>query len=191
MYSRLYQRCEGTTPATSSAVKFIPPHSCSYYITKPPVASNIIESATLNIQYKFPCIDYSHLAHDFKKVVTNENGNSDNLFNPLYWGPAAWKFFETVAFGYPDNPSAAEKAAAVDFFSSLVYLLPCAKCKIHFAQNIKNLPINAESRDTLSRWVVDVHNIVNDSLGKPIVPYSVAAARYPKEQCKQCSLENL
>lgn len=191
MYSRLYQRCEGTTRATSSVTKFMPPHSCGYYITKKPLATNIIPSATLNIQYKFPCIDYSNLAQDFQKVVKKENGGDNSLFNPIYWGPAAWKFFETAAFGYPDEPSKDEQQAAGDFFGSLVHMLPCEKCKQHFAQNIKNLPVNVKSRDTLSRWVVDFHNIVNESLGKPLVPYEQVAARYPKEKCKSCSLDNL
>ena len=189
MYTRLYQQCQGTTPATSSVTKFMPPHSCNYYIIKKQRAENLIPSAPINIKYNFPCIDYNDLEQDFKKVVETESGSKANLFNPINWGPSAWKFFEAAAFGYPDKPSGEEKQAAFNFFESLRYMLPCGKCKDHYKDNFSKLPVNVESRDTLSRWVVEFHNIVNQALGKPNQMYDDVASRYPKEECDECNLE--
>jgi hypothetical protein len=212
MYSRLYQQCHGTSPATSSITKFMSPNSCNYYIEKKQNAVNIIPDGVINIQYNLPCIDYHNLQNDFKKIIENEStslndskanltNSSDktkstlygnqNPFNPMIWGPAAWKFFTTVAFGYPDTPTDDEKIAAFNFFESLRYLLPCGVCKEHYDENFATTPVNVESRDTLSHWVVDFHNIVNKSLGKPIISYETVAAKYPKEECKSCSIDSL
>jgi len=125
--------------------------------------------------------------------VSVESGVSPdaNMFSPLNWGPKAWGFFEAVAFKYPENPTDDEKRAAGHFFESLKYLLPCEKCKVHFSENILKLPINVTSRDTLSRWVVDFHNLVNVSTNKPIKSYEEVAELYPAEACASCSLDNL
>lgn len=196
MYTRLYQQCNGTSHATSSATKFMPPHSCNYYMIRKQKAENLIPDATINVEYVFKCIDYSRLEQDFKKVVETESCSKEkevekNRFSPIYWGPAAWKFFETTAFGYPDDPSKKEKQAAFNFFESLRYLLPCEKCKEHYSENFETLPVNVESRDTLSRWVVKFHNIVNVSLGKPEMEYNEVSAEYPKEACSDCALDSL
>ena len=200
MYTRLYQQCNGTSHATSSATKFMPPHSCNYYVIKKQKADNLIAGATINIEYLFKCIDYARLEQDFKEVVEKESGSNDTVgtiqdgshrLDPIYWGPAAWKFFEATAFGYPDNPSDDEKAAAFNFFESLRYLLPCEKCKEHYRENFEALPVNVESRDTLSRWVVEFHNIVNVSLRKPVVEYDAVYAKYSKGECPDCTLDSM
>lgn len=50
-------------------------------------------------------------------------------------------------------------------------VLPCFWCRLHFSQVLAENPIP----DTgLFKWSVDVHNIVNEKLGKPIVPYEEA-----------------
>lgn len=195
MYTRLYEQCKGTSRATSSATKFMPPHSCNYYVIKNQKADNLMHDAPINIEYLFKCIDYTCLEQDFKEVVEKESGSNEdsgNRFNPIYWGPSAWKFFETTAFGYAEDPSDEEKTAAFNFFESLRYLLPCSKCKDHYGKNFSKLPVNVESRDTLSRWVVEFHNIVNVSLGKPLIAYDDVAVKYPKEEgCSNCSLDSL
>jgi len=196
MYTRLYQQCNGTSRATSSITKFMPPRSCNYHIIKKQEAENLIPGAAINIEYLFKCIDYARLEQDFKEVVEKESGSNDkdssgNRFSPIYWGPSAWKFFETTAFGYPDDPSEEEKTAAFNFFESLRYLLPCETCKEHYSENFETLPVDVESRETLSRWVVEFHNIVNVSLGKPSIEYGDVAIKYPKEECANCTLDSL
>ena len=56
------------------------------------------------------------------------------------------------------------------FFESLEFVLPCEWCKIHFKENIKQLPINnyLNSRRDLSFWLYKFHNLVNDSTSVPI-----------------------
>ena len=191
-YASLHQQCHGTTHATSSVTKFMRPGSCNYYMQKKQVAENIIPDAKINIEYNFSCIDYSNLTKQFKEVIEKEAKSTDdtegNRLNPIYWGPHAWKFFESVAFGYPENPTEQDQSSAFKFFESLRQLLPCEKCKTHYIENFETLPVDTTSRDSLSRWVVEFHNIVNKSLGKPEVSYEYVESLYPKEKCKDCSL---
>ena len=44
-----------------------------------------------------------------------------------------------------------------------------------------------DSRDSLSRWLVDFHNKVNERLGKPIMKYEEVAKEYV-EANEYCSL---
>ena len=97
------------------------------------------------------------------------------------WGPAAWSFLHTAAFAYgtdPEKPTAEEKKHAMQFFTVLPYMLPCSICRAHYLEHIKKHPPNVTNRDSLSRWVVKIHNIVNANSGKPIVPYEHVREHY-------------
>jgi hypothetical protein len=81
-----------------------------------------------------------------------------------FFGPCTWKTMHSVAFNYandPFHPSPEEQKAATDFFGSMSYLIPCAKCRGHYEEYIKKHPIDADSRESLSRWVYDLHSDVN------------------------------
>lgn len=97
------------------------------------------------------------------------------------WGPAAWSFLQTSAFAYGKNPEAAteeEKEHARTFFYTLPYLLPCSICRKHYLDHIEKHPPAVQNRDTLTRWIVKIHNIINVNNGKPIVPYEKVREHY-------------
>jgi hypothetical protein len=74
-----------------------------------------------------------------------------------------------VALGYPVQPSYAEKQAAKQFYESFTQLIPCPICRVHYTENLKEMPItpSLDTRKDLFRWTVDMHNKVNKQLGKP------------------------
>ena len=74
-----------------------------------------------------------------------------------------------VALGYSNEPTYAEKKAAKEFYESLVHLIPCPVCRIHYAEHLKNHPItpSLDSRKDLFQWTIKIHNLVNKDLGKP------------------------
>lgn len=88
---------------------------------------------------------------------------------PSTWGPFFWHTMHLVALGYPNQPTYAEKRAAKEFFESFQYLIPCPMCKQHQASHLKDLPLtpSLDSRKDLFKWTVDMHNLVNQDLGKP------------------------
>ena len=80
---------------------------------------------------------------------------------PKIWGNHEWLFLHTITLHYPDNPTEFDKEKYKKFFESLSHVIPCDICKSHYKQNIKKYPIQLESKETLTRWLHKIHNIVN------------------------------
>ena len=93
--------------------------------------------------------------------------------NPKFWGPHGWIFLHAVTMNYPKNPTNHDKHVYANFFKSLQKVLPCEKCCVHYSQNIQEYPIEPalESRDSLVRWLIKIHNKVNADLGKKLYTY--------------------
>ena len=89
--------------------------------------------------------------------------------SPSVWGPILWTTMHIVTLGYSDKPNDSEKKAAIDFFESLVYMIPCPICQEHYKMNLEKFPVQAavNSRDDLANWVFMLHNEVNKQLDKP------------------------
>ena len=113
--------------------------------------------------------------------------------DPTVWGPRLWFVIHTIALNYPDNPSYDQKRIHEDFFNSLVFLIPCDKCRIHYRQHINNNPVvnHLKNSDTLFRYTIDLHNEVNKSLGKKIYSYEEVAKIYRNHYNKPYSVKNI
>lgn len=88
---------------------------------------------------------------------------------PAVWGPLFWHTIHIVALGYPANPTYGHKKAAKEFYESLAFLIPCPVCREHYEKHLQKNPLtpHLDRRDDLFRWTVNLHNEVNESLGKP------------------------
>jgi hypothetical protein len=79
------------------------------------------------------------------------------------WGPILWKVL---------HDRAAEYAMAIDAETRWLKIfqswIPCGECKSHFRRLVSEMPPDLSSRKNYAHWAVDVHNKVNESLGKPI-----------------------
>ena len=108
---------------------------------------------------------------------------SQNI-KPSVWGPPGWKFMHYVSLGYPEKPSETDKQNYKAFYESLQYILPCHTCAQNYKENLKTMPIvkALETRDSLIRWVIDIHNKVNNETKKPILEYQEALDLYLKQQ---------
>jgi hypothetical protein len=94
--------------------------------------------------------------------------------NPLIWGPHLWKFMHYLTLAYPDEPSDDDKQKFKTFFLMIGDYLPCEKCRVHYKEHLKITPLTDEilsSRDGLIKWLFNLHNIVNESNGKPKITY--------------------
>tara|TARA_B100000780_G_C20922665_1_gene367625 strand:+ start:150 stop:554 length:405 start_codon:yes stop_codon:yes gene_type:complete len=100
--------------------------------------------------------------------------------NPKFWGPHAWIFLHSVTMNYPKNPTQQDKQRYREFFKSMERVLPCEKCAYHYSKHIDEFPIDPalESRDTLVRWLIQIHNEVNISLNKPEYTYEQVIEEY-------------
>ena len=102
--------------------------------------------------------------------------------DPNIWGPHAWQFLHSITLSYPDNPTEQDKQNHIQFFDMLKNILPCDKCKNHYEQTLETYPIenNLEDKESLFRWLVDVHNKVNIDNNKKEYSYDEVAELYEK-----------
>ena len=108
---------------------------------------------------------------------------SQNI-KPSVWGPHGWKFMHFVSLGYPENPSPDDKQQYKEFYESLQHILPCGACSQNYKLNLQEMPIDnsLDSRDTLIKWVIGIHNKVNQESGKKTLDHEEALNLYLKQQ---------
>ena len=85
------------------------------------------------------------------------------------WGPAAWHLLHTISFNYPINPTIENKKQYKDFVENFHYVLPFKYCRINLTNNLKVYPIrpcHMKNRDSFSRYIYKLHEIINKKLGK-------------------------
>lgn len=96
---------------------------------------------------------------------------------PEVWGPHAWIFLHSVTMNYPKDPTQQDKKEMRDFFNSLRYVLPCEKCAKSLQKHMMKCPLTdniLNSRDSLVKWLIDIHNIVNKENDKAVLSYQTA-----------------
>jgi hypothetical protein len=85
------------------------------------------------------------------------------------WGPAIWHYLHMMSFNYPVKPTLEDKKHYREFILNLQYVLPCKYCRINLKNNFKQKPIqmcDMASRETFSRYVYELHELVNKMLKK-------------------------
>ena len=84
------------------------------------------------------------------------------------WGPHTWFFLHSVTFGYPIKPNESEKKSYYNLVMSLQNTLPCGECRNNFRHKLSELPLLPflDSRKNFIRWMIEIHNRVNISIGK-------------------------
>ena len=113
------------------------------------------------------------------------------------WGPPGWFFLHTVAQGYPVNPTqfdadndqvpgttAARYRAT---FEGLGHVLPCKYCRLSYNQYIGELPMTPAvmaDRNSLTRWLWEIHNKVNRKLGIEGPDVATVRRRYERYRAK-------
>lgn len=110
-----------------------------------------------------------HVFNKSKHVFNDEHYDSGEGMLTSVWGPSLWHFLHIISFNYPVNPTSTHKKKFKEFMNLLKHILPCKYCRINFKKNLKTLPLNKkvfESRDKFSRYMYDLHELVNKTLGK-------------------------
>ena len=102
-------------------------------------------------------------------IFTSGDYNASDGMSSNVWGPAMWFYLHTMSFNYPVNPTKQDKHHYKDFIISLQYVLPCKYCRSNIRKNFKQLPLlmsNMKNRDTFSKYIYDLHEVINKMLGK-------------------------
>jgi|SRR5271154_2328592 len=96
---------------------------------------------------------------------------------PEIWGRYGWNFLHLITYAYPDNPNESDKKHYYEYFHTLQYVLPCAKCQYNMSHHLRKYPLTNEvlsCKANIVRWGIDLHNVVNYYLGKPLLTYKEA-----------------
>ena len=131
-----------------------------------------------------PLSSYVYTPDDYK----DNNGMLTNV-----WGPLLWVTLHTISFNYPVNPSTQDKEHYRNFILNLVHILPCRYCRDNLKANLKKCPLTLdvmESRDSFSRYVYNLHELVNTMLlKKSNITYEDARDMYEQFRSK-CNKNN-
>lgn len=103
------------------------------------------------------------------EVFNKEDYDSKDGFLTYVWGPSMWMSLHIVSMNYPCYPTRQQKKQYKSFFDSLQNILPCGKCRDNLKNNLKNTKYGMtvfQNRDTLTKWVYDLHCNINTMLGK-------------------------
>lgn len=117
-----------------------------------------------------------------KMVYSEKDYYSNDGMLTTVWGPSMWHALHTISFNYPVNPTLKDKRHYYDFVQSLRWVLPCGKCRKNLKNNFKKLPLkmkNMNSRDSFSRYIYDLHEVINEMLNKKSgLTYEIVRERY-------------
>jgi len=115
-------------------------------------------------------------------TYSNEDYSSNDGMLTTVWGPSMWHTLHTMSFNYPVHPTEQQKTQYYQFIMNLRNVLPCGKCRENLCKNFKKLPLrwsSMKNRDTFSRYVYDLHEVINKMLEKKSgLSYEMVRERY-------------
>eukprot|EP00949_MAST-11_sp_MAST-11-sp1_P005326 g5326.t1 len=85
-------------------------------------------------------------------------------------GRHGWYLLHSMAAKYPEHPTEADKVSMRNFFAALGQHYPCKLCRKHLQQQLRDPslgPVRVNTRQELTTWVCELHNMVNRDIGKP------------------------
>jgi hypothetical protein len=126
-----------------------------------------------------------------RAVFTKKDYESNDGMLTTVWGPPMWHYLHTMSFNYPIKPSIKDKRNYRRFILDLENVLPCGKCRENLKRNFQKLPLTIsrmKSRETFSRYIYELHELINDMLNKTSgLSYEQVRERYEhfRSRCTQ------
>jgi hypothetical protein len=128
-------------------------------------------------------------------VYDSSDYNSNDGMLTSVWGPALWHYLHTMSFNYPVTPLAQDKKKYREFVLNLQYVLPCGKCRKNLKKNLASHPLimtHMESRSTFSKYIFDLHEIINKMLNKTSgLTYDKVRERYEHFRARCATEKNI
>jgi len=128
--------------------------------------------------------DYSFMFSMLDYFDNEYNDSDDGGIPPSIWGPPTWKSLHSISFGYPTHPTLQDKIRYKLYFRTVGYSLPCKSCRESYFELIKAGQTEltdqvVESRDTLTLWLYNLHNAINEKINvKYNITYQQVTALY-------------
>lgn len=132
---------------------------------------------------------WTFLLHAYVSIMTNENIISFNSLRANFdrnnisketWANPIWFVIHFSAYHAPNVINNQWAISYKSFISSLQYVIPCPICRTHLRENLPLVPIDnyINTKQNIFKWSVELHNIVNKSLDKPIISLDEAIKIY-------------
>ena len=94
---------------------------------------------------------------------------------PSVWGPLLWKVLHGLVIGGIPSLQRDSERECIWILNHLEYILPCKECAEHLVRFRQKYPV-PKSYTTIGEWICNLHNSVNEKLGKEVVPYEQRTA---------------
>lgn len=164
--------------------------SLQYFSKENNINVNVFNDTTaLKDNLTFGKFLYFELTDD-NKIIPGDKKEFDRLFQIRrinsskekikFWN-TYWKFLHTMTYYYPNNPSQSNKNDLLQLIQFMKKSgLPCEICTKHFNQYTQKNNINdsINSRNSLFKYFVDLHNDVNSRNRKKKLSYKQAFSLY-------------
>jgi len=150
------------------------------FILSNPIEDNICKCKThvkwlVNLN-NYICTNLSidHKTDDYNSVCKKYDIKN---ISKKKWGNSAWFFIHYIALRQKTQTN-------IYHFNKMMYylafILPCEKCRNHLQSHLLNFPIDSDVTNgiDLFRWTFNLHNTVNQSLGKKILSFEEAIRIY-------------
>ncbi|KPI82887.1 hypothetical protein ABL78_8101 [Leptomonas seymouri] len=87
---------------------------------------------------------------------------------PLELGVSGWNILHSSAAVYPYRPSEVQQRAMKNFIESWAHVYACSWCAYHMRDYVEKHPPDVRDKDSISRYVCELHNEVSGRLGKEL-----------------------
>jgi len=94
--------------------------------------------------------------------------HSDCGLNRRELGRVSWAYLHTLANYYPESPSREQQEEMVQLLWLFIKYYPCGYCSDMSIQEMYRNPPRVSNRKALSEWMCQIHNEVNERMGKPL-----------------------
>eukprot|EP00741_Cyanophora_paradoxa_P010649 tig00020537_g10292.t1 len=84
-------------------------------------------------------------------------------------GRASWTLLHSIAAYYPEQPSEQEQQDMRTFMRLFAKFYPCGVCAEDMRKDVAANPPQTASRTAFEMWMCELHNRVNQKLGKPLI----------------------
>jgi hypothetical protein len=118
-------------------------------------------------------------------------GDNPNGFMTKCWGPPLWFSWHIMSLNYHVD----RKSEYIDMLKGFMGTLPCKSCRDNLPRNLKVIGYDVEdheandvyeSRMKYTYFVFELHNAVNEMLGKEKVEFYQAMAYYEGFRATSC-----
>lgn len=152
-----------TNPSTATATTIRPNPPLTEPAIGPSESSSSFYSSSMPSPSSPKCLAYMH---------------SGCPANRKEVGRATWAFLHTMAAYYPENPTDAQQKEMHDFMLALGRVYPCGYCADRTSEEMVVNPPRTQNQTVFAQWMCEIHNEVNERLGKPVFDCSKVGERW-------------